>query len=766
MAVDGELFADRLPTYLSQFVGRQDEVDEVSERIAGRRFVTITGIGGAGKTRLAIEVAKRWRSMQPLGQVVWVPLSTVTDPGAIAAAAAAAAGVDGGSGARASPALVNALSQPPALLVLDNCEQIADGCRALVADLLERCAGLVVLCASQTPLGLDGGEDVYAIPPLGAGRSDQLGSSDATELFILRAGLLVPDYDLTPANASTIGALCTRLGGLPLAIELAASWIQVLSPRDLLAEVDQTLTDLDNHDRGVADRHRSLEAVLSRSWNLLPSEERVVLAGLAVFVGGFTRRAAEEVAGATLGLLSALVRRSLIQRLPDPAGGSRFWVHALVRDFAWTRAEGADDIQRRHFDYYLEQVESLGAVGVTPVEPDGRHPLHLEQPNVDAALAWAIGKGDAERALRMTVPFNAFWTSSTPPRSIRRARMLSVLALPWVPAGATSLQTRARCLGIAGYLVLDSDRAAAEAYFRESEALSAQIGDQVGVAAGLRARGDLADSIGDHQTERRHALGSLAICEAVGDWQGFTWSLFELGSAALAAGELERAAAYLVDVQSRFLALASPFGSGWAGTLLAEVHRRGRRFAEAVAAYRDVLDQQRTYRFTMLTAEVVEGLGLVAVDLHHLELASRLFGAAATWRTSQEKVLPRHLDEPHRPVVARARRGLGELAWATFYADGEGRTAEETLALADDALTVLGASVDTRLVGLSDRECEVLTLLADGLSNSAIAERLVLSPRTVHAHLRSIFGKLDVQTRTAAVHEAVRRNLVALPTPP
>ena len=239
-------------------------------------------------------------------------------------------------------------------------------CGELVASLLPACPTVTVLATSRIPLELSA-EEVFAIPPMGGAAlpSDPF-DSDATALFLDRTTLVAGGYALTEHNAKTLGEICDVLHGLPLAIELAASWIPVLSPRDLLDHLRQADTALASDTALVEERHRSLTMILDSSWRWLSPRERTVLSALAIFVGGFTREAAEAVAGASLGVLAALAERSLIQRLPDARGGSRYQVHELVRHYALRQLEDDGPIRRRHFAYFLELVESLETSWNTP----------------------------------------------------------------------------------------------------------------------------------------------------------------------------------------------------------------------------------------------------------------------------------------------------------------------------------------------------------------------------------------------------------------
>jgi predicted ATPase len=323
-----ELVADRLPSYVTRFIGREQEIAELEAILGRSRLVSICGVGGLGKTRLAIEVARRLSEVEKLDMdVFWVALIGVSAPAELATAIGQAIGMHGLSGDEPLGALVAALGDTPALLVIDNCEHIAGPCGKLVSGLLAGCPRLRVLATSRTPLEVEV-EQVYAIPPLGGETHGELGQTDATDLFIDRAAVLAASYAFTPANAEMINRICRQVDGLPLAIELVATWIRVLSPRDLLARIEAAIDAPGARaGRGLADRHRSMRAVLDGSWQWLSQEDRSVLAGLAVFVGGFTREAAEAVAGASLTSLARLAERSLIQRMPATVGGTRYQVH-------------------------------------------------------------------------------------------------------------------------------------------------------------------------------------------------------------------------------------------------------------------------------------------------------------------------------------------------------------------------------------------------------------------------------------------------------
>jgi predicted ATPase/DNA-binding CsgD family transcriptional regulator len=757
VTVDKELFADTLPTYLTRFVGRDREIATVLSMLRPGQLVTVCGVGGAGKTRLAIEVAKRSRARsrttEVRGEVYWVPLAAVADPTEVPTAVATGIGLTGPLGGQPPAPVLRALRDRHALLVFDNCEQVGAACGELVASLLGACPTVTVLATSRIPLETPA-EEVFAIPPMGGAvlPSDPF-SSDATALFLDRATSVAGAYALTEHNAKMLGEICDVLHGLPLAIELAASWIPVLSPRDLLDHLRQARTTTLASDTGlVEERHRSLVMILDSSWSWLSARERTVLSALAIFVGGFTREAAEAVASADLGVLAALAERSLIQRLPDAQGGSRYQVHELVRQYALDQIEDDRPIRARHFAHFLELVEGLETDWNTPVEPLWSNPIGADLGNIGAATAWALEKGDAEGALRMAAGLDAFWIFSSPSAAVRQAWLQAALALPWSPSSVVGIRAKAKACHVLGLLMWPSDPAAAQGLMLQGLVLFRDIGDEAGAAACIRDHGAASITTGNPQTGRREAAEALVRCQAAGDAQGVAWCYDVLGAAAFALGNYTEASSHFLESANQFESLGSPFGACHAQASLALALRHEGKLSVSLNAYRTAMRYQRDYRFTTECADMFEGLASIAAGLGHFDLAARLCGAAAGWRETYQEETWDPMPNDFGETAARIRRRLGDRAWFEACEAGRKLNSEQAMRLADDVVAALEEELQRRSSGLTAREVEVLHLVADGLSNAEIADRLVLSERTVHAHLRSIFDKLGVNTRIAAVH--------------
>ena len=755
MTVDAELFGDALPTYLTRFIGRRRECAELSLLLRTAGVVTICGVGGSGKTRLAVEVARRMKADDNVG-VCWVPLTATLDSRGVFTAIARGLGL---IGITHLDQLRAALGSGRVLLVLDNCEHVVSGCRTLLDQLVSGCADLKVLTTSRIPLGL-AVERIWGVPPLGAMGAADGDATDAMALFVDRAAAVASGYALTELNRSVLAEICVTLEGSPLAIELAASWIRVLSPRDLLASLaqDHPTVGSDSADF-VEERHRSIQAVLDSSWRWLGSSDRAAIEALGVFVGGFTREAAEAVADADLGTLSRLSQLALIQRLPDPYGGSRYQVHELVRNYALDRLQLTTEVRQRHLRYFLGRVASTGAARNAPVEPGWGDPVATDLANIDAALVWALERSDAESAQRLAVGLDHFWLFCVHSDEHRAARLEAALALPGPPTSDGAKRARAQALLSLGRLDYVTDPARSRERFREATRLFQQVGDAAGVAAGILGRGNVRLMAGDHQGCRRDCLDSLARSRDCGDVQGAACCLETIGEAALIAGDLSEATARLSEAAADFAARDSPLGACYSEIGLALAHQLRGEWVESVDACARALDRQRRHRLLATSADLLEVVARQCVELSRWTSAARLYGAAASWYSEHDKVAWYAIYSRFR-LADVARRQLGEPAWIEAYEGGRQLAPDRAIGDAHEQLIDLRRDLGAGPAGLSHRETEVLRLVAAGRTDLDIAQRLVLSPRTIHAHLRSIYRKLGVSSRTAAIAAA------GLVTPP
>ena len=581
MAIDAELFGDILPTYLTRFAGRERESNALASAVNDAALVTVCGVGGAGKTRLALEVVKRLRGdyaddPEPL-QVYWVPLSGVRIPAEVGPAIASAIGLTGSFPDHQLGAIISVLRTQRALLLLDDCEHLAIRCRELIEQLLYSCSRFKVLATSRVPLGLTA-EVVWALPPMGgeATAADPY-ATDATALFIDRAARVVSASVFADANGQIVRDICRLLQRSPLAIELAASWIRVLSPHDLLVHL-KTAESTPEFDVAVVDgRHPSMQAVLDSSWQWLGSTERSVLSALAVCVGGCTLEAAQSVAGADLGSLARLTELSLLQRLPDSSGGSRYQVHELVRVYALNQLEHPEVVRDKHLCFFLDLLESTTSSSNTQTSLLSSDPVHADLANIDAATTWAMDCGDAERAQRMAVGLDQSWVSCSLSYERLLSQLQAALDLPGPLATTTQIRARAQALRAVGLRLFSTEPASSPANFRAARRLFEQIGDAAGVAACLREHGKARLLEGDVDGCRRDCMASLVQCRACGDLVGAAWCLETIGAAALAGGDWAEAVDYLSQAAHDFAVLDIPAGICCSEMEHSLAHQAGRR---------------------------------------------------------------------------------------------------------------------------------------------------------------------------------------------
>ena len=510
-----------LPRQLTRFIGRESEVAACSKLLATSRLLTLTGTGGIGKTRLSLEVAQQTLDAYPDG--VWlVELAPLRDAEFVPHAIASVLGIFAQAGRPLVDAIVGHLSARRLLIVMDNCEHVLQACAHLAKRLLEAAGRLTIMASSREPLHL-AGETAYSLPALSipdVHSLEALADSDAVRLFVDRAIAAQPDFSLTKENASSVGAICARLDGIPLAIELAAAHVRAL-PVDAIA---QHLADrfrlLKIGDRTVAPRHQTLRAAVGWSYELLSTPEQSVLQRLAVFVGGWTLDAAEAVAsGASveaadvLDLHNRLVGKSLVVPNQDR---DRWSLLETVRLYAAERLAAGGDaetVRVRHFEHYLGIAEAAAARVGTASEDWWRR-LDVDRENLRAAYAWSSQAQDRARAqLRFLIPLGGWLCANK--FDLGEPIMGEVLAHPDAQPRDV---LRCRALLAAGYLCYyQGTYEVALGYLEEGLAIAREIDHPECIAGALGNLGAVAHGLGDLAASRRYLVDALPAARRCGN---------------------------------------------------------------------------------------------------------------------------------------------------------------------------------------------------------------------------------------------------------
>lgn len=780
----------RLPGQPSLLIGRDRELDLATELLTtpAVRLLTITGPAGAGKTRLAIEVAAGWTDM------VWfVDLAPIHDPQLVATAIGRAAGVREHRGELAQARIVRHIGARHILLLLDNFEQVLAAAPSL-ADLLAACPNLKILATSRAPLRLRW-EHVLPVPPLTVPDRhhlpppDELANVPAVTLYVARAQAVDPAFRITPANAPAIAEICVRLDGLPLAIELAAARSDVYAPPEVLTRLRQRFDVLA---RGAADlplRQQSLEAAFDWGYGLLSTADQSLFRSLGVFVGGFTLAAAASVAGGDD--VSTLVRHSLLRR--DAGDEARFRMLETVRAYALERLERSGEARtllHRHALYMLDHAEQAAPelLGAHQAEWLGR--LEREHDDLSAALHWAIQTQETEVSLRLASALWRFWwlhghlsegmgfldavvaasqgasDALLPARAAalngagvlahvrgeydRAAGLLSDSLKLSRALGLTSgMAGMAAALHNLGALAREqSDWPRALAAYEESLALERESGNAWGIATSLTNLGALAGDQGDTARAAALLLESLAIARQIGDARGVASALHNLAAVARDAGEWQRAAGLHEESLSVWRTLGDRWGVAASLHDLARVVERlgdGRRAAQLLGESLVLFGELGVRQGT---AACFERLAAVLCAADRPLDAARLLGAAEALRAAIGAPLPSRDRREVGRIVGLARGLVRPAAFRSAWQAGHALTLEEAL----DAASRLAAAIATDTPPpdagpLTAREREVAALVAEGLTNRQIAERLVISERTADRHLSNILTKLGATTR-------------------
>lgn len=705
-----------LPRQLTSFVGRRREIAEISELMGRSQLVTLSGAGGCGKTRLALEAAAEFGSHYSDG-VWWVALAPLSEPALVPQAVASALGIHEQPGRPVLDTLLDWLEPKTLLLLLDNAEHLLAACVILVDAVLRRCPSIRILLTSREASRIDG-EVAYPVSPLSiptAGKLaslDVLAQSEAVRLFVDRAVATLPSFRLTEQNVQAVVQICRRVDGIPLAIELAAARVRALSVEQIASRLnDQVRLLTDGGQIGVP-RHQTLRATMDWSHNLLTSAEKILLRRLAVFAGGFTLEAAEFVVtgtdlepGSILDHLAGLVYKSLVE-VDERGAEVRYRLLEPVRQYALSKLREVQEepaVRACHRDFFLALAERAHAGLVSQDRVSWQSRVEAEHDNIRAALQWSIGASEFEEAFRLGASMARFWArhgyleegwkwlrelrkheSAVSP--VARARLLVGVGLLTFEIGdqveamavenalnvfrelgnRDEVEASLRLLGMIENERGEFDRAAA--VLDEAVALASQSGDTVREAEALRQRGYVELRRGDYGRGIPYLQRSLELLRQTGADRSVGFALGHLAQAYLYQGHSASAIAMLREAITLVETARQSTATAYFRNLLSLALLWLEDYDAAEAEYRRNLAYSDEIGHRWAVAQALIGFGALNIQKGDVQVAMRLLAAAQAFLTATVYKLPAAEEEYVQSLLSRLRDSLDptefELGWA------------------------------------------------------------------------------------------------------
>jgi len=774
-----------LPAARSSFVGREQDMVQVKRELAMTRLMTLTGAGGSGKTRLALEVARGLVESYPDG--VWlVELAPLSEQALVPKAVAEALKVPERPAEPLSDTLADVLRDRQLLLVVDNCEHLIEATARLADLLLDSCPRVRILATSREALGVEG-EARWLVPPLSAPEQErtpipeQLEAYESVRLFVERTRGRDSPFSLSPENAFAVAEICRKLEGMPLAIELAAARVSALSVEQISERLEGSLELLTRGVRTAAPRHRTLRGTLDWSHDLLSEDEKKLFGRLSVFAGGWTLEAAEAVGaggsveeeGQVLELLSGLVDKSMVVVRERQESGVRYRMLEPVRQYALEKLEESGEVEaarRAHAEHFLAfaeraEPELMGKEPATRLAELGR-----EAGNLRAALSWALdadqepGDERVETGLRLANALARFWDTQGPDEG-RRWLEKGLARAVEVPS-----PVRAKALKEAGFVAVYEGDPRSIPMLTEALDLYTEIGDQPGMLATVDSLGHALSHYADPETAAAVKAKVGALLAGFGDRNVAAHLAHFLGLAASTEKDFDEMRLRLKEALALYRELGDTRNVALCLPTLGIVTLVFRDFGEAEKLFEEGLALQRRIKYKTVIFFHFVGLAAVATHRDHLRRAVKLYGASEALREATG-LSPRSLTKPrydYEGYLATVRAGLDEPDFDAAWSEGQAMSTEQAIEYALSAEKPSASppssqpsppSMPEHTAGLTSREVEVLGLVAAGMTSAQIATELVLSTRTVETHLTSIYHKLGVTSRAGATRFALEHGL-------